>query len=94
MHTVYILYSEKLNRFYTGYTQNLEERLDFHIEKNESRKFTSKAKDWVVFYKIACETKNQAESIEKHIKSMKSSKYVRNLKNYPEISEKLLEKYR
>ena len=93
MHTVYILYSEKLNRYYTGYSQNLEKRLEFHIEKNESRKFTAKADDWVVFHKIACKTKNQAECIEKHIKSMKSSKYIRNIKKYPEISEKLLEKY-
>ncbi len=30
MHIVYILHSQKLNRFYIGYTTNLDLRLDFH----------------------------------------------------------------
>ncbi|MFM6935987.1 MAG: GIY-YIG nuclease family protein, partial [Flavobacteriales bacterium] len=30
MFYVYILYSQKLNRFYTGTTNNLENRIDQH----------------------------------------------------------------
>ncbi|PHS03727.1 MAG: hypothetical protein COA88_15125 [Kordia sp.] len=37
MHCVYILYSEKLVRFYTGYSPDLNTRLDFH-SNCESRK--------------------------------------------------------
>ena len=92
VHTVYILHSEKLNRYYTGYTNNLEERLLFH-KHPESRKFTAKANDWMLFFTIKCNSKKQALSIEKHVKRMKSKKYIQNLKKYPEIIEKLLLKY-
>ena len=90
---VYILHSQKINRFYTGYSSNLEERLVFHITP-EKRKFTYNASDWVLFYKINCKTKSQGLAIERHIKSMKSKKYIENLFKYPEMVERLLEKYK
>ena len=92
IHTVYILHSCSLNRYYIGYTSNFESRLDFH-KNAESHKFTAKANDWKVFLKINCEDKHQALAIEKHIKSMKSKIYIENLLKYPEITIKLLEKY-
>ena len=54
-----------------------------------NNKFTSKAEDWELYYKISCEKRVQANQIENHLKKMKSSKYLRNLVKYPEISEKL-----
>lgn len=92
MHTVYILNSQKLNRFYIGYTTNLDLRLDFHLKDTQARKFTYKADDWTLFFSLACTSKKQALAIEKHIKAMKSKVYVENLVKYPEISHKLLEK--
>ena len=95
MHQVYILHSEKLNRFYTGYTANLLERLDFH-QNSESRKFTYNAKDWTLFLIIDCKTKQQGLQIEKHIKSIKYIKskiYIANLMKYPEMIEKLKTKF-
>jgi putative endonuclease len=38
-YSVYILNSEKLDRFYIGFTSNLEKRLEFHLNA-ESHKFT------------------------------------------------------
>jgi len=67
MHQVYILYSEKLNRFYIGYTSNLDLRLEFHLNDTQTRKFTYKAEDWKLFHQIWCKTKHQALAIEKHI---------------------------
>ena len=32
-------------------------------------------------------------AVEEHIKSMKSKKYIQNLKKYPEMVEKLKDKY-
>lgn len=93
MHTVYILHSSKLNRFYIGYTTNLDLRLDFHLNDTQARKFTYKADDWTLFFSLACTSKNQALAIEKHIKAMKSKVYIENLLKYTEISHKLLEKY-
>ena len=93
MYFVYILQSEKINRFYIGYTSNLDLRMQFH-ENAESRKYTYNADDWTLFFSIACESKTQALAIEKHIKAMKSKVYIENLKKYPEMAEKLLEKYK
>ena len=90
--TVYILYSQKLNKFYTGFTTNLNMRLDFH-KNAENRKFTHNSDDWEVFYTIECFSKKQGLSIEKHIKKMKSKTYIENLSKYPEITIKLMVQY-
>ena len=92
--SVYILYSKKLNKHYVGFTQDLIQRLGFHSNETQSRKFTYKADDWELIYTIECESKNQGLSIEKHIKSMKSKTYIQNLLQYPEMKIKLLEKYK
>ncbi|WP_040506980.1 GIY-YIG nuclease family protein, partial [Gillisia limnaea] len=39
---VYILFSEKLDRFYIGSTSDFDVRMDFH-RNSEARKFTAKA---------------------------------------------------
>jgi len=90
---VYILHSIKLNRYYIGFTSDFDTRLDFHLNSDVQRKFTHKANDWTTFLKIECQSKKQALAIENHIKKMKSKVYVENLLVYPEIINKLLEKY-
>ncbi len=96
MYYCYLLFSQTLNRFYTGSTTlDPNDRLENHLEKYYGKtKFTAKAKDWELFYFIKCETKNQACGIERHIKRMKSQTYNRNLKKFPEITLKLLAKYK
>jgi len=49
MHIVYILHSQKLNRFYIGYTTNPKTRFDFHCYDTQTQKFTFKASDWTLF---------------------------------------------
>ncbi|MEN2398314.1 GIY-YIG nuclease family protein [Flavobacterium sp. MC2016-06] len=90
---VYILHSEKLNRYYIGYTSNFDLRLEFH-KNAPPNKYTANAEDWTLFFNLICNTKAQALSIEKHIKNMKSKVYVENLIKYPEISQKLLIKFK
>lgn len=92
MNIVYILHSLKLNRYYIGYTSDFDLRLEFH-KNADKRKFTYNADDWTLFLKIECENKKQALAIEKHIKNMKSKIYIQNLVQYPEIIQKLLQKY-
>ena len=94
MFHVYILYSKKLNRFYIGYTSKLDRRLEFHLNPTKNNAFTAKAKDWEIYFNLECETKSQALAIEKHIKKMKSKIYIENLTRYPEMSTKLIEKYK
>ena len=82
MFYVYILYSESLNRFYIGSTKNLQNRVaKHHVNYFGNKKFTSKADDWILYYSFECETEIQARKIESHIKNMKSSKYIENLRN-------------
>ena len=92
MHCIYILHSDKIDRYYVGYSSNLDERLNFH-ENSKKRKYTYNAKDWRLYYTIECQTKSLGLAIERHIKRMKSKVYIENLLKYPEITVKLLEKY-
>ena len=91
----YILHSVKLNRFYIGSTVlEVNKRLEKHLNHYYgSTKFTAKADDWELFVSIECDNLDQARSIERHIKRMKSQKYLENLKRYPEIVGKLKSKY-
>jgi len=75
---VYILFSDTLNQFYIGETVDFE---------------ASKANDWELFLKIVCKDRVQARKIETHIKSMKSKKYINDLKDYPEIINRLIQRY-
>ncbi len=76
----YILYSEKLTRFYIGSTtMSVEERLKKHLGKHKG--FTGKVKDWTIYHKEEFETKPQALLRERELKSWKSSERIRCLTN-------------
>ena len=93
MHYVYILYSKKLDRYYTGQTIDVSTRLDKHNGEYYDGKWSSKGKPWTLYLSIECKDKRQALDIEAHIKRMKSRKYIENLEKYPSIIEKLKIKY-
>lgn len=76
MATVYILYSEKIDSFYTGSCLDLDERLQQHLSKTFDNAFTSRADDWSIFFKIDNLHYLQARNIEQFIKSMKSKKFI------------------
>ena len=90
-HYCYILYSKSLNRFYIGETSDFEQRLLYHNIGYSG--FTSKANDWELYLLIECTDKFMARKIEKHIKSMKSTKYIRNLLTNPEILTNVKSQY-
>jgi len=93
MASVYILFSKKLDRFYTGSCKDLSYRLDQHLRKAFSKSFTAKTDDWELFFFIDHLQYAQARLIEGHIKKMKSKVYIQNLKKHPEIFQKLIIKY-
>jgi putative endonuclease len=88
----YILHSNKLNKFYIGVTQDdIVSRIKKHNDSSYgNHRFTAKATDWELFLFIDCLDYSQALRIERKIKSMKSSVYIRNLVAYPELVEKLV----
>ena len=92
----YILQSKNLDKFYIGYTtDSIENRIEKHnIGFYGVKKYTYTVDDWELFYSILCESRVQAIRIEQHIKKMKSRIYIHNLKKYPEITKKLLKKYK
>lgn len=90
----YILFSNSLNRFYTGISRELNERILKHNDHSYSNnRFTAKANDWELFLAIECTCLSIARKIELHIKRMKSSSYIRNLKNDPALVETLKARY-
>ena len=91
MHFCYIIHSKNLDKFYVGETSDFEQRIKFH--NSGFSEFTSKANDWQIYLLISCKNREIARKLEKHIKSMKSKNYIRNLTKYPEIIEKLQAKY-
>jgi len=94
MASVYILFSKKLNRFYTGSCLDLLQRLQAHKDKSFMDSFTSKTEDWELFFTINDLDYKQSRSIELHIKKMKSVIYIKNLRQYPGMVAKLIERYR
>jgi putative endonuclease len=94
MAIAYILYSEKLDKFYIGAsTLSVEERLARHNDVYYTDKFTSKGIPWVVFWFVKVNHMETAVKIENHIKRMKSKEYIQNLAKYPELEAKLLNLY-
>ncbi len=90
---VYILHSSILNKYYVGYAEDLTLRVRQHNEGFYINAYTKITDDWVLFYSIRCQSKKQAILIERHIKNMKSTVYIENLKKYPDIALRLLAKY-
>jgi putative endonuclease len=88
----YILFSQKLNKFYIGVTtENIIDRIEKHNNSEYGKhRYTATTNDWEVFLTIELEDYSHAVRLERKIKSMKSSKYIQNLKRYPELIEKII----
>ncbi|HTF05557.1 MAG TPA: GIY-YIG nuclease family protein [Bacteroidia bacterium] len=71
---VYILYSKSKDKYYTGQTQNLSERLTFH--ESGMSPYTSSAQDWMLVYSEEFSTRSEAIKRENEIKRKKSRKYI------------------
>lgn len=81
MHYIYILRSKKDNQFYTGYTYNLQERVELHNKgKVDSTKNHLPLE--LVYYE-ACINQQDATHREKYLKTAWGKRYIKNrLKNY------------
>lgn len=88
----YIIYSQKLARFYTGACrEDLAGRILHHnAHSYGNHRFTAAATDWELFLAIPVKDYSHAIRLERLIKGMKSAKYIRNLKKYPELVAKIV----
>ena len=89
----YIIFSEKLNRYYIGSTDNFERRLDEHNAGVYDSAFTVRGIPWEEKLVIRDLKSAQAFALEKHFKSMKSRKYLENLFKYPELVESVRKRF-
>ena len=70
---VYVVYSEKANRFYVGQTQNLEQRINQHNFRR--KRYTSNKGDWKLLYFEEFETRGEAMKREKFFKTGKGREF-------------------
>ena len=74
MFIVYILFSKTLDRFYVGFTNDIERRLLEHNRKKG--KYTDAGMPWVLVYHENYDLKSEAMIREKQIKLHKSKQYI------------------
>ena len=68
MYYVYLLYSSSANKYYVGYTDNVDRRLYEHNHPEIKSKFTAKYVPWTLSLAIpVSEGRGQAMKIEKFI---------------------------
>lgn len=79
---VYILFSNSLDKFYVGHTQNLTDRIYRH--NNSGSKSTKSASDWKLVYSEQFSNRSAAYKREMEIKKKKSRKYIQNLISDPQ----------
>jgi putative endonuclease len=78
MPITYILYSEKLDRYYIGSTrESVDDRLYKHNHQHKG--FTSAATDWEIVYREEFEDYTNALAREREIKKWKSCRLIEKL---------------
>ena len=93
MHFVYIIFSEKIDRFYIGETHDINLRLVYHNSAILNTNSTKVGIPWELVLSITCQDRVHARKIEQHIKRMKSKKIILDLIKYPELIENLTFRY-
>ena len=93
-HHVYILFSKRLDRYYIGNTDlPPDKRLKQHNQACNPGSYTTKGIPWSLYLVLKCISREQARKVELHIKKMKSKKYIQNLRQYPEMRQRLLNRF-
>jgi putative endonuclease len=77
MFYVYIIHSEKFNKFYTGFTENVQRRLKEH---NKGKTKSTKAFiPWKLVFTQECRTRTEARIKEKYYKSGSGREKIKKL---------------
>lgn len=78
MFSVYVLYSEKFDKIYIGYTSNLEERFKSHNEL-ATKGWTVKFRPWKIVHTEIFQNKTDAMKREKQLKTGQGREWIWNL---------------
>ena len=74
MFYTYIIFSKTLDKYYTGSCENVQDRLNDHL--NSRSTYTKVAKDWLLVYFENFDSRSLAVKREMAIKKKKSRKYI------------------
>ena len=74
MFVMYILYSKSIDRYYVGYTNDIDRRFSEH--NRIKHKYTDSGIPWSLVYSETYNTKKEAMQREKFIKSQKSKQFI------------------
>jgi putative endonuclease len=77
---VYILYSEKFQKYYVGQTQELQERLARH--NNGHNDSTKPYRPWKLIFAIEKKSRSEAVILEKKIKNLSKKKIIEFIQKY------------
>ena len=91
-HYLYIIYSKDLDKFYTGETSNIEERITLHNTHTFKNAFTKAASDWKLMLCFPCKDRTEALFLERFIKRMKSKKFNQKIIDNPNLLFNILNK--
>ena len=78
MYTTYVLYSEKYDKIYIGFTSDLERRLLSHNEL-ATKGWTVRYRPWRLLYTEEYEEKSDAMRRERELKSYRGRLFIRGL---------------
>jgi putative endonuclease len=70
MFSVYIIYSQRIDKYYIGFSSNISDRLCKH--NRNSKGFSSTGKPWIIVYTEAFQNKKDAMAREKQLKKWKN----------------------
>ena len=84
-HYVYIIQSQKNNRFYIGQTNNINNRLKRH--NNRESLATKYGIPWRLIHLEKFDNRSEAIKREKYLKSLKNRNYLKSLINYRGVEQ-------
>jgi len=78
MFWTYIIYAEKFDKYYIGFTGDLQGRLTAHNHP-KNKGYTKRFQPWILVYSRTFEKKEDAMDHEKYLKSLKSKMAIQDL---------------
>ncbi|MBK6482644.1 MAG: GIY-YIG nuclease family protein [Chitinophagaceae bacterium] len=79
MYKVYILYSEKIDKYYIGQTHDFVSRLSFHNDLVRNKIWSRRGIPWVCKILFTVQSRYDAILLERFIKNQKSSGFIEDL---------------
>ena len=77
MYTTYILFSAKINKYYTGHTIDLKRRIEEHNHGKTA--FMASGVPWIIVFTRAFNSRSEAMKLEDKIKKRGANRFLNDL---------------